>query len=214
MRCFRPMGACARRWLTCSPAAGRSRSRPPGSAARSRPIELNPVAHLIERCMLEYPQRLPGLAADVRRWGRSGSTAPGTTRRPLPTGRTRLAASRCSADRRAVGAPLRIPVDPHVRCPNPALREHRVAPLRQTWLARKKGPYDRPQADRRPIESDSHTMRSWRPHARANLGFDPALDRAAAGQLLDLRRRGYLGHVKSEGIGWSDGDRPACRCHA
>jgi putative DNA methylase len=32
-------------------------------------IELNPVAHLIERVMLEFPQRHPDLAADVRRWG-------------------------------------------------------------------------------------------------------------------------------------------------
>lgn len=41
-------------------------------------IDLNPVAHLIERCMLEYPQELDGpnvaggssLAEDVREWGR------------------------------------------------------------------------------------------------------------------------------------------------
>ena len=33
-------------------------------------VELNPVAHLIERCMLEFPQRFPGLADDVRRWGK------------------------------------------------------------------------------------------------------------------------------------------------
>ena len=32
--------------------------------------ELNPVAHLIERMMLEYPQAHPGLADDVRRWGK------------------------------------------------------------------------------------------------------------------------------------------------
>lgn len=40
-------------------------------------VDLNPVAHLIERCMLEYPQRFGGsdergrnaLADDVRRWG-------------------------------------------------------------------------------------------------------------------------------------------------
>lgn len=40
-------------------------------------VDLNPVAHLIERCMLEYPQRFGGpdergrnaLAEDVRRWG-------------------------------------------------------------------------------------------------------------------------------------------------
>ena len=32
--------------------------------------ELNPVAHLIERMMLEYPQAYPGLADDVRRWGK------------------------------------------------------------------------------------------------------------------------------------------------
>ncbi len=34
-------------------------------------VELNPVAHLIELCTLDYPQRFgPSLADDVRRWGR------------------------------------------------------------------------------------------------------------------------------------------------
>src|SRR3954452_20584085 len=34
-------------------------------------VELNPVAHLIERCTLDYPQRFgPGLADDVREYGR------------------------------------------------------------------------------------------------------------------------------------------------
>jgi len=33
-------------------------------------VELNPVAHLIERAMLEFPQRFPGLADDVRHWGK------------------------------------------------------------------------------------------------------------------------------------------------
>ncbi len=33
-------------------------------------VELNPVAHLIELCMLDYPQRFgPSLADDVRRYG-------------------------------------------------------------------------------------------------------------------------------------------------
>ena len=33
-------------------------------------VELNPVAHLIERCMLEYPQRFgTSLADDIRTWG-------------------------------------------------------------------------------------------------------------------------------------------------
>jgi putative DNA methylase len=34
-------------------------------------VELNPVAHLIERAMLEFPQRHPGLADDVRTWGKA-----------------------------------------------------------------------------------------------------------------------------------------------
>lgn len=33
-------------------------------------VELNPVAHLIELSMLDYPQRFgPGLADDIREWG-------------------------------------------------------------------------------------------------------------------------------------------------
>ena len=35
-------------------------------------VELNPVAHLIERCTLDYPQRFgPRLADDIRKYGRA-----------------------------------------------------------------------------------------------------------------------------------------------
>ena len=47
--------------------------------------ELNPVAHLIERMMLDYPQAHPGLAEDVRRWGKvSGRPCLGQARRHVP----------------------------------------------------------------------------------------------------------------------------------
>jgi putative DNA methylase len=101
-------------------------------------IELNPVAHLIDRVMLEFPQRYPGLAEDVRRWGNAWvdrsweqlsdlypPVGPGTGQQTL------------GGDRDDARRPLAYLWTRTVRCPNPALPEHRVDLVRQTWLARK-----------------------------------------------------------------------------
>src|SRR5216683_2570182 len=138
-------------------------------------IELNPVAHLIERVMLEFPQRYPDLAADVRRWGAvwvdraweqlkdiypqvgpgtgqqtlDGDTDNGNGRRPLAYLWTRT-----------------------VRCPNPARPEHRVDLVRQTWLARKSG---RAIALRAVVDRVALTVRYEVVEASSAsaLGFDP-----------------------------------------
>ena len=124
-----------RKWSTCSPAAGRSRSRPPGSAARSRRIELNPVAHLIERMMLEYPQAHPGLATTSVAGARSGSTAPGSNS-PTFTHRSRTLAQwptmTCSAD--VDGRP--IAASPTCGRAPSAARTQRSASIVSIWSGR------------------------------------------------------------------------------
>ena len=61
---------CHRKWSTCSPAAGAIPLEAARLGCEVTANELNPVAHLIERMMLEYPQAYPGLGDDVRRWGK------------------------------------------------------------------------------------------------------------------------------------------------
>ena len=128
-------------------------------------VELNPVAHLIGRVILEYPQQHPGLGGDFRRWGRawvdrawnqladlypSAGTGQDDGLRPLAYLWTRA-----------------------VRCPNPALPEHRADLVRQTWLARER---DRAIALRPVVHPATLTVRYEvveAPSADA-LGFDPA----------------------------------------
>jgi putative DNA methylase len=138
--------------------------------------ELNPVAHLIERMMLEYPQAHPGLGEDVRRWGKVWvdrawaqladiyPTIPGAVRGvddDLFGG---------STDGRTALAYLWTRT---VRCPNPALPEHRVDLVRQTWLGKKKGRMValKPVVDRDALTVTYQVVEA----ATANaLGFDPA----------------------------------------
>jgi putative DNA methylase len=136
-------------------------------------IELNPVAHLIERVMLEYPQRYPGLAGDVRHWGKVWvdrawnqladlypSVGSGTGQQSFDDG---------SDDGRR---PLAYLWTRTVRCPNPALPEHQVDLVRQTWLARKKG---RAIALRPVVDRSARTVHYDVVHATSAeaLGFDP-----------------------------------------
>ena len=60
-----------------------------------------------------------------------------------------------------------------VRCPNPALSEHRVPLVRQTWLARKKGRYIalRTVVDRPTLSVGYEVVEAPSPEG---LGFDPA----------------------------------------
>ncbi|HLH67463.1 MAG TPA: DUF1156 domain-containing protein, partial [Candidatus Dormibacteraeota bacterium] len=136
-------------------------------------VELNPVAHLIERCMLEYPQRFPGLAEDVREWGhrwvaraweRLADLYP-----PIESGPGQQELFDQKAKERR---PFGYLWTRTVRCPNPALPEHRVPLVRQTWLARKKGRYIalRPVVDRGRLEVGWEAVEADSP---TGLGFDP-----------------------------------------
>ena len=138
--------------------------------------ELNPVAHLIERMMLEYPQAYPGLAKDIRRWGKvwidhAWDTLAGFYP-PVPD-------TACGDDDDLFGesasgrTPLAYLWARTVRCPNPALAEHRVDLVRQTWLGKKKGR----MVALKPIvqrEALTVTYQVIEAPAASDLGFDPA----------------------------------------
>ena len=138
-------------------------------------IELNPVAHLIERVMLEFPQRYPDLAADVRRWGNVWvddawkhladlypPVGPGTGQQML------------GGDPEAGRRPLAYLWTRTVRCPNPALPEHRVDLVRQTWLVRRSGRAIalRPVVDRAALTVRYEVVEANSPDA---LQFDPGV---------------------------------------
>jgi putative DNA methylase len=145
-------------------------------------VELNPVAHLIEKCMLEYPQRFgPSLADDVRTWGerwvartweRVGHLYP-TVREVDESDGQLFAGTGGEAEARAAGRPIAYLWTRTVPCPNPALGAHEIALVRQTWLAKKKG---RVAALRPRVDRDALTIR-WEVVEAASaqdLGFDPA----------------------------------------
>jgi putative DNA methylase len=139
-------------------------------------VELNPVAHLIELCTLEYPQRFgPSLAEDVRRWGA----------RLIESARDEIgwmypelvdeADVQTSFD--GISAPRkRIPISylwtRTVACPNPAERPHTVPLVRQTWLVKRSGRYVglkvAPQRDAMRLSYE--VVQS---NTREGLGFDP-----------------------------------------
>jgi len=104
--------------------------------------ELNPVAHLIERMMLEYPQKYPGLAYDVRKWGNIWVDRAWEQLKdlypPIDEGdfRPQLPGMESASSGRR---PLAYLWTRTVRCPNPAMPEHEVHLVRQTWLGKKPG---------------------------------------------------------------------------
>jgi putative DNA methylase len=109
-------------------------------------LELNPVAHLIELCTLDYPQRFgPSLADDVSRWGTWLIKRAREEIGDLYPGLSDGGPSQTTLEGEASPGLLRVPTaylwTRTVPCPNPAARPH-VAPLvRQTWLVNKKGAY-------------------------------------------------------------------------
>ncbi|HZU18279.1 MAG TPA: DUF1156 domain-containing protein, partial [Candidatus Dormibacteraeota bacterium] len=172
-------------------------------------IELNPVAHLIERCMLEYPQRFPGLADDVRRWGhrwveraweRLADLYPPIEAGPGQQGLF----DRQAKERR----PLAYLWTRTVRCPNPALPEHRVPLVRQTWLARTKGRCIalRPLIDRGRLEVGWEVVEADSPDG---LGFDPAAwSKRGEASCLICGTMVSGDYVKAEGIAGRMGIAP------
>jgi putative DNA methylase len=110
--------------------------------------ELNPVAHLIELCMLDYPQRFgPSLANDVREWGdrwvqkawtRVGHLYPPVDSEASGGEQLDLGGGGASDGSRR---PIAYLWTRTVLCPNTQLDQHRIPLVRQTWLARKKNRY-------------------------------------------------------------------------
>jgi putative DNA methylase len=148
-------------------------------------VELNPVAHLIERCMLDYPQRFgSSLADDIRHWGeqwvartwqRVGHLYP-----PVEASTGAAEASLFSAEAepdgpavRAAGRPIAYLWTRTVPCPNPALGAHAMALVRQTWLSKKKGRHLalRPRVDREALRVEWEIAGA---NDAEGLGFDPA----------------------------------------
>ncbi|MBA3420547.1 MAG: DUF1156 domain-containing protein, partial [Thermoleophilaceae bacterium] len=142
-------------------------------------VELNPVAHLIELCMLDYPQRFgPSLADDVRlygerwverAWERVGHLYPPV--RDVEPGQLGMKEGDGPPER-AAGRPIAYLWTRTVPCPNPALGPHDVLLVRQTWLAKKKGRMMalRPQVNRERLTVDWKVVEA---SSAEGLGFDP-----------------------------------------
>jgi putative DNA methylase len=143
-------------------------------------VELNPVAHLIELCMLDYPQRFgPSLADDVRKWGQSW--VKGTWDRighlyPAVEGDSHAAEQLDMAGEVDEGQG-RLPTGylwtRTVHCPNPTLGSHEIPLVRQTWLVRKKNR----SVALRPVVDKNRLTVSWEVMEAVNkdgLGFDPS----------------------------------------
>ncbi|MFF4857817.1 DUF1156 domain-containing protein [Streptomyces rubiginosohelvolus] len=137
--------------------------------------ELNPVAHLIERMLMEFPQTYPGLADDVRKWGQVWVDA---AWRELSgfyptvdggTGQQHLLAD----DEAEQRLPLAYLWTRTVRCPNPTEPDHDAHLVRQTWLGRK---MNRVVALKPVVDRDALSLRYEVVTAatESDLGFDPA----------------------------------------
>ncbi|MET7795390.1 DUF1156 domain-containing protein [Streptomyces decoyicus] len=137
--------------------------------------ELNPVAHLIERMLLEFPQSYPGLADDVRKWGQTWLDSAWSDLAPFyppvdgGTGQQAFHAD----DETEQRLPLAYLWTRTVRCPNPATPEHDAHLVRQTWLGRKKNRLValKPVVDRKSLSLRYEVVQAA---TEADLGFDPA----------------------------------------
>lgn len=143
-------------------------------------VELNPVAHLIELCTLDYPQRFgPPLADDVREWGarwveraweRVGHLY------PPAEGSSPEVHEQLGLERKEDAGKGRCPIaylwTRTVRCPNSELDEHQIPLVRQTWLVRKKSRYValRPVVDHELLEVHWRIVEA---ESKDKLGFDP-----------------------------------------
>jgi putative DNA methylase len=143
-------------------------------------VELNPVAHLIERCMLEFPQRFgPELADDIRKygarwvdraWERVGHLYPQL--RDDAEAQLEMSGGDAATDR-AAGRPIAYLWTRTVPCPNTELADHVVPLVRQTWLTKKKGRFValRPVVNRDALEVGWEVVEA---STAEELGFDPA----------------------------------------
>lgn len=172
-------------------------------------VELNPVAHLIEKCMLDYPQRFgPSLADDIRTWGERwvaraweqvGDLYPAVDGEAAEDAERLFAGEGGEAAARAAGRPIAYLWTRTVPCPNPATAPHQVPLVRQTWLAKKKGRY---VALEPVVDREALTVR-WRVVEAADpdeLGFDPAgFSRRGRSTCLACGAAVDADYVKTEG---------------
>jgi len=168
-------------------------------------VELNPVAHVIELCTLDYPQRFgPSLADDVRRWGawlierakhEIGDLYPVVIADDDGGGQTTISGT-VETNRRT---PIAYFWTRTVPCPNPADRPHTVPLARQTWLVKRKGRFValRMVPDRETMSVSYQVVQAT---SEDGLGFSPAglSQRGSStcplcGASVDLK------HVKGEG---------------
>ncbi len=180
---------------------------------RATALELNPVAHLIEKVMLEFAQAHPGLGDDVRKWGRQWVDAAWHELADLyppvgPTGQGTLDGIASNASPADGRRPIAYLWTRTVRCPNPALPEHRLHLLRQTWLARKTGRCIalRPVVDQTSLSISYEVVEAT---TAAGLGFDPAAGSrrgeatcAVCGAVVDAA------YLKAEGVAGRMGVAP------
>ena len=160
-------------------------------------VELNPVAHLIERCTLDYPQRFgPGAGRRRPRVGaRAGSTGHGTGS-ATSTRACRRAAGRAAAPRRGPGrrprrGPAdRLPLDAHRAVPEHRGRRPRDAARAPDVAGEEEGPLHRAQAGRRPRGALAVAGRSSRRVGRGARLRPGRLLEPRQGDLPGLRRDG------------------------
>lgn len=142
-------------------------------------VELNPVAHLIERCTLDYPQRFgSSLADDVREWGRRwvertwdrvGHLYP----RVREARGEQLGLEHDASAERGAGRPIGYLWTRTIPCPNTSGGAHELPLVRQTWLAKKSGRY----VALRPVVDRAVRKLRWEVVEAADvagLGFNPA----------------------------------------
>lgn len=171
-------------------------------------VELNPVAHLIERCTLEFPQTYGAeLANDIRRygrrwvaqtWDRVGHLYPplredGVSRQTTLDGDAH-------AENRSAGRPIAYLWTRTVQCPNPERAAHVVPLVRQTWLAKKNGRYIalRPVVDREALTVAWEVVEAANPEG---LGFDPSgFSKRGSTTCLACGAAVDLEYVKQEGL--------------
>jgi putative DNA methylase len=139
-------------------------------------IELNPVAHLVELCTLDFPQRFgSSLASDVRKWGewliaRAWDEIGDLYPELADDGPHQRALDGDDSDRGRV--PVAYLWTRTVPCPNKGMGKHRVPLVRQTWLVKKRGR----AVALRPIPDRATLTVSWEvveASGRDELGFDP-----------------------------------------
>ncbi|MGH3005451.1 MAG: DUF1156 domain-containing protein [Gaiellaceae bacterium] len=141
-------------------------------------VELNPVAHLIELCTLDYPQRFGAtLARDVEHWGRQLIERARVDIGDLYPELLGEGHAQATIDGGEVSAGRRVPIaylwTRTVPCPNPAERPHAVPLVRQTWLVKKSGRYValRIVPERGEMALSYEVVEASTPEG---LGFDPA----------------------------------------